>query len=57
MPDIITIPSTTRYLGAVRRFVEAHAQELGDQFLGIKRAIFVEIQFDKYSDRAIDLFR
>ena len=29
MPDIITIPSTTRYLGAVRRFVEAHAQELG----------------------------
>ena len=29
MPDIITIPSTTRYLGAVRRFVETHAQELG----------------------------
>ncbi len=29
MPDIISIPSTTRYLGVVRRFVEAHAKAFG----------------------------
>lgn len=29
MPEMITIPSTTRYLGAVRRFVEAHARATG----------------------------
>ncbi len=29
MPDIISIPSTTRYLGTLRRFVEAHASSLG----------------------------
>lgn len=29
MPDTISIPSTTRYLGVVRRFVEAHARAFG----------------------------